>query len=52
MELLISIVFLPLKHVVMLFMGGVMVALSVEKCNLHRRIALRILMLIGGNPKW
>lgn len=34
---------------VFLFMGGFMIALAMEKWNLHRRIALTIISLIGTN---
>lgn len=34
---------------IFLFMGGFMVALAMEKWNLHRRIALNIISLIGTN---
>ncbi|MEJ8776460.1 SLC13 family permease [Pseudogracilibacillus sp. ICA-222130] len=34
---------------VFLFMGGFMIALAMEKWNLHRRIALWIIMMIGTN---
>ncbi|MED6332862.1 MAG: SLC13 family permease, partial [Pseudomonadota bacterium] len=34
--------------VILLFMGGFMIAVVVEKWNLHRRIALNILRIIGG----
>lgn len=40
-----------INHIIFLFIGGFMVALAMEKWGLHRRIALRILMLFGGNPK-
>lgn len=34
---------------IFLFMGGFMIALAMEKWNLHRRIALAIISLIGTN---
>lgn len=34
---------------IFLFMGGFMIALAMEKWNLHRRIALAIITLIGTN---
>ena len=37
--------------IILLFMGGFMIALAVEKWNLHKRIALHILRLIGGEPR-
>jgi sodium-dependent dicarboxylate transporter 2/3/5 len=35
---------------ILLFMGGFMIALTMERWGLHRRIALRIIALIGGGP--
>lgn len=35
----------------MLLIGGFMVAISIEETNLHRRIALGALKLVGSNPR-
>ena len=37
--------------VIFLFMGGFMIALAMEKWNLHRRIALSIIQLVGTNTE-
>jgi solute carrier family 13 (sodium-dependent dicarboxylate transporter), member 2/3/5 len=34
---------------VLLYMGGFFIAMAIEKWNLHKRIALNIIMLIGSN---
>lgn len=38
------------KPVIFLFLGGFMLAMAVERCGLHRRIALMILHVVGGTP--
>ncbi len=38
------------NHVIFLFIGGFMVALAMQKWDLHKRIAIRILMITGTSP--
>ena len=38
------------NHVIFLFIGGFIIALAMQKWNLHKRIALKILMLTGTSP--
>ena len=39
-----------LNSTIVLFIGGFMIALTMEKWNLHRRIALAIINMVGGGP--
>ena len=38
------------NHVIFLFIGGFLVALAMQKWDLHKRIALKILMITGVSP--
>ncbi|MCK4858490.1 MAG: SLC13/DASS family transporter [candidate division Zixibacteria bacterium] len=39
------------NHIIFLFIGGFIMALAMQKWNLHRRIALKIILLIGVSPR-
>ncbi len=39
-----------MNHIIFIFIGGFMMALAMEKWNLHKRIAIRILIFTGVSP--
>ncbi len=39
------------NHLIFLFLGGFMIAIAIERWNLHRRVALWIIDKIGSNPE-
>ena len=40
-----------LKETNLMFISGIIVAIAVEHCNMHKRIALRVLLSIGTSPR-
>ncbi|MDE2975948.1 MAG: SLC13 family permease, partial [Acidobacteriota bacterium] len=51
-ELGVRVVAAPYAHPnIYLFMGGFMIALAMQTWGLHRRLALRIILLVGTRPR-
>ncbi|KAJ8916528.1 hypothetical protein NQ315_000170 [Exocentrus adspersus] len=40
-----------LKETNMMFVGGLVIAIAVEHCNLHTRVALYVIKLVGCSPR-
>ena len=40
------------KEANVVFFGGVLLAMGVERSNLHQRIAFRVILIAGANPQW
>jgi len=40
------------NHIIFIFVGGFMVALAMERWDLHKRMALKILMMAGVHPRY
>src|SRR5207244_12814880 len=36
---------------IFLFLGGMMIGAAMEECRLHRRVALRVMRVVGTDPK-
>ncbi|KHJ76973.1 hypothetical protein OESDEN_23407 [Oesophagostomum dentatum] len=36
----------------MMFITSLMLSVAVEECQLHRRIALKMLTFVGAKPQW
>jgi sodium-dependent dicarboxylate transporter 2/3/5 len=39
-----------INSIIFLFLGGFLIAIAMEEWSLHKRIALKIITLLGGNP--
>jgi len=43
----------PFSHpIIYLFLGGFLIAIAMQRWNLHRRLAINLIALMGTRPKW
>ena len=42
--------FFGFQNVHLVLLGGLMVAIAIEECGLHKRIALKVLLTVGTSP--
>nr|XP_029714129.1 protein I'm not dead yet-like [Aedes albopictus]XP_029714130.1 protein I'm not dead yet-like [Aedes albopictus]XP_029714131.1 protein I'm not dead yet-like [Aedes albopictus] len=40
-----------MRETMLMFIGGIIIALAVEYCNLHKRVALKVISLIGCSQR-
>jgi solute carrier family 13 (sodium-dependent dicarboxylate transporter), member 2/3/5 len=40
-----------MSHIIFLFIGGFLLAFAIERWNLHKRLALNIIVSLGGSPQ-
>lgn len=40
-----------MKDAMLMFIGGLIVALAVQYCNLHKRVALKVISIIGCSQR-
>lgn len=41
-----------MNETTLMFIGSLIVALAVEYCHLHKRVALKVLLNVGTSPRW
>ena len=41
-----------IRKATLTLMGALMFAIAVEHCNLHKRVALHVLLLVGTSVRW